>query len=284
MLADMLATMGPDIGLFHSASGIAFADVLIDGHRETWPIRSQRVRSWLRRRYYDATGAALTAAIIGTALDLLETRAQFDAPERAVHIRIADEAGRIYLDLADARWRAVEISPAGWRVIGSPPVRFRRPAGMLALPAPQPGGSIEALAALLNLPDRNDLVAGGMAVGNPAGGRPYPLLAISGEPIFLTLALATTSTARSWPSPWRMCFSRETSRSAKQFNALVLPISHDQVAMIMDVPIIRNRWKIGYSLNCPCIHEPLGHSTSVVAPQNVASAVAIIVTGALDMP
>jgi hypothetical protein len=35
--------------LFHTASGTAFADLLVDGHRETWPIRSKRFRGWLRR-------------------------------------------------------------------------------------------------------------------------------------------------------------------------------------------------------------------------------------------
>jgi hypothetical protein len=120
--------------LFHTATGTAYADLLVDGHRETWPIRSKRFRGWLRRRYYEATGGALTGQAISSELDLLEARAQFDAPERSVHIRLAEEAGRIYLDLADEHWRAVEIGPDGWWVNKSPPVRFRRPAGMLPLP------------------------------------------------------------------------------------------------------------------------------------------------------
>ena len=106
--------------LFHTAAGTAFADILVNDHRETWPIRSKRFRSWLRRCHYEATGEAASAAAIRSALDLLEARAQFDGPERAVHIRTAEHAGRIYLDLADEHWRAVEIGPDGWRVIGSP--------------------------------------------------------------------------------------------------------------------------------------------------------------------
>jgi hypothetical protein len=39
-----------------------------------------------------------------------------------------------YLDLADDRWRAVEVGPEGWQVITCSPVRFRRAAGMLPLP------------------------------------------------------------------------------------------------------------------------------------------------------
>src|SRR6188768_1726192 len=93
--------------LFHSPSGVAFAEFITAGHRETWPIRSKRFRTWLRRCYYQTSGAAASAAAIGSALDLLEARAQFDAPERSINIRVAEHAGRIYLDLADEEWRAV---------------------------------------------------------------------------------------------------------------------------------------------------------------------------------
>jgi hypothetical protein len=97
-------------------------------------------------------------------------------------IRTAEHAGRIYLDLADEHWRAVDIGPEGWRVIGCPPVRFRRPAGLLPLPVPERGGSIEALNSFLNLTSPNDfalIVAWLLAALRPGG--PYPLLAVSGE-------------------------------------------------------------------------------------------------------
>ena len=113
----MLSNLAVCAELFHTADGTAFADLAIDGHRETWPVRSIRLRSWLRRKHYEATGAAATAGAISSALDLLEARAQFDAPQRAVYLRVAEHDGRIYLDLADERWRAVEIGPDGWQVI-----------------------------------------------------------------------------------------------------------------------------------------------------------------------
>jgi hypothetical protein len=178
----MLTQFGQCGELFHTASGTAYADIPISQHRETWPIRSKRFRGWLRRSYYEATREAASPGAIRSALDLLEARAQFDGPERPVHIRTAEHAGRIYLDLADEGWRAVEIDLWGWRVISSPPVRFRRPTGMLPLPVPEPGGSIAALKSLLNLSNPNDfvlIVAWLLAALRPGG--PYPLLAISGE-------------------------------------------------------------------------------------------------------
>jgi hypothetical protein len=155
---------------------------MIDGHRETWPIRGTRFRSWLRRRHYEATGEAPSAEAIRSALDLFEARAQFDGPKRAIHVRTAAHEGRIYLDLADDLWRAVEIGPDEWRVTSCPPVRFRRAAGVLPLPMPTKGGSIEALAPFLNLSRRSDfvLVVAWVLAALRHGG-PYPLLAISGE-------------------------------------------------------------------------------------------------------
>jgi len=61
-------------------------------------------------------------------------------------------------------------------------VRFRRPAGMLALPVPEQGGSIEVLLPFLNLSCRNDfvlVVAWLLATLRSSG--PYPVLAVSGE-------------------------------------------------------------------------------------------------------
>jgi hypothetical protein len=127
-------------------------------------------------------GEAASAEAIRSTLDLLEARALFDAPQRTVHIRVAKHEGRIYLDLADKHWRSVEIGPKGWWVVSSPPVRFRRAAGMLPLPTPEGGGCLETLATFLNLPGSDEFIlilAWLLAALRPSG--PYPLLAIAGE-------------------------------------------------------------------------------------------------------
>jgi hypothetical protein len=72
----MLTNLAFTADLFHSADGTAFADLMIGGHRETWPVRSTRLRSWLRQKYYQARGAAAGAGAISAALNLLEARAE----------------------------------------------------------------------------------------------------------------------------------------------------------------------------------------------------------------
>jgi hypothetical protein len=116
------------------------------------------------------------------ALNVIEAKAHFDAPERVVHIRVGGLDGRLYLDLGDESWRAVEIDATGWRVIDTPPVRFRRAAGMQPLPLPVPGGSVETLRSFLNLQSDDDfvlVVAWALAALSDRG--PYPVLALSGE-------------------------------------------------------------------------------------------------------
>jgi len=67
-MADMLTNLAVELKLLDTASGTAFADVVIDGHRQTWPIRSTRFRSWLKRQYYEETGGAPTITAIRAAL------------------------------------------------------------------------------------------------------------------------------------------------------------------------------------------------------------------------
>jgi hypothetical protein len=101
------------------------------------------------------------------ALGVLEARAQFDAPEHEVHVRVGGS----------------EIDKDGWRVIDTPPVHFRRSSGMKSLPEPVAGGSLnDDLKPLLNLKTDNEFVltvAWLLAALRPSG--PYPVLALTGE-------------------------------------------------------------------------------------------------------
>ena len=180
--ADILIELAQEAELFHAPDGTGFADLNINGHRETWPIRAKGFRRWLARRFFEATQGAPSSEALQSALNVIEAKAHFDASERSVHIRVGGLDGRLYLDLGDETWRAVEIDATGWRVIDNPPVRFRRAAGMKPLPLPVPGGSIEALRSFLNVQSDADfvlVVAWALAVLRNRG--PYPVIVLSGE-------------------------------------------------------------------------------------------------------
>jgi hypothetical protein len=98
-------------------------------------------------------------------------------------VRLAEHDGDVWLDLCDESWRAVRVSPTGWRVVGGkPPVRFVRARGMLPLAPPEAGGSVDDLRSFLNVQDETDfilLVAWLLACLRSKG--PYPVLDITGE-------------------------------------------------------------------------------------------------------
>jgi len=180
--ADILLRLAQTAELFHAPDGTGFADIDVNGHRETWPLRATNFRRWLVRRFFEATGGAPRAEVLRSALDVIEAEAIFEAPVRTVHVRVGGVDDKLYLDLGDDTWRAVEIDADGWRVIDNPPVRFRRASGMQALPAPIPGGSIATLRSFLNVQADTDfvlVVAWMLMVLHGRG--PYPVLVLSGE-------------------------------------------------------------------------------------------------------
>lgn len=99
--ADLLIELAREAELFHSPDATAFADLVVNGHRETWPVRTKGFRRWLARRFFEATGGAPNTEALQSALNVIEAKAHFDGPEREVHIRIGGLEDKLYLDLCD---------------------------------------------------------------------------------------------------------------------------------------------------------------------------------------
>jgi hypothetical protein len=180
--ATRLVELAAGAELFHTPEREAFATVAVDGHRETWSLKSTPFRLWLRSCYFGATGAAPNSQAIQDALGVLESRALFVGPELRVFVRLAWHDGAIYLDLANDRWEAVRITPRGWEIVTDPAVRFRRTKGMALLPHPVHGWALDALRPFVNVAREGDwvlVVAWLLAAVRPAG--PYPILALHGE-------------------------------------------------------------------------------------------------------
>ena len=188
--AGELAALAADAELWHTPDGKPYATIPAEGHREHWPVASRPFRDWLAYRYYQASGRVPGGQATQDALVALSGRARFEGQEHPVAVRIAQHDGVLYLDLGNPAWEAVRIDPAlphGWAVVAEPPVRFRRPRGLAALPTPIPGGSVELLRPFLNCgaDDGRDgdtfvlAVAWVLATLRPTG--PYPVLALHGE-------------------------------------------------------------------------------------------------------
>jgi hypothetical protein len=170
--------------LFRTPDGKPYAEVSRGGHRETWPLRSRDFRKFIVQAFFKATGTSPSSEAMKAALGTLEAMAD-TGPVHDVFMRVASHGGSIYVDLCDQDWRAVEVSAAGWKVMGQSPVRFRRAPGMLSLPVPTEGGTIEELAQHINVSNDDDFVLvvawllGALAPMQNAG--TYPVIAVSGE-------------------------------------------------------------------------------------------------------
>ncbi len=168
--------------LWHDADRNAYATIRLADHRENYRVRSRAYKLWLRRRLREDHGAVAYDEAIEQALQESEAVAQFEGEERVPHVRVAEAEDGIYLDLGTASWEVVRITPDGWEVVADPPVRFIRPRGLLPLPRPEPGGSVEDLRAFVNVRDDRDfalIVAWLLAALRPVG--PYPVLNLTGE-------------------------------------------------------------------------------------------------------
>jgi hypothetical protein len=180
--AEQLIGCATEAEFFHTSEGDSYATMPVDDHRETHLIKSKGFRRWLVRAYFEKYERPPGAQALQDALGFLEARAQFDGAEREVYVQVAEHADAIYIDLANDHWEAVEIRAGRWQVVSDPPVRFRRPRGMLPLPVPTRGGDVGDLRQFVNVSDDDGwclVVAWLVQALRPTG--PYPVLLLQGE-------------------------------------------------------------------------------------------------------
>jgi hypothetical protein len=183
--ATTLVELALNCDLFHDGDGEAYARFPVVGkeviHWEVSRVCAKPFRRWLKRAFYILSGKAPSIQSLQDALGVIEGKAVYDGDCRRVFVRIAEHQNKIYLDLCNDSWQAVEIDEAGWCIVDDPPVMFRRAKAMLPLPTPAQRGDISILRKLANVSDDDWplLVAVLVAALKPTG--PYPVLAVYGE-------------------------------------------------------------------------------------------------------
>lgn len=170
------------VDLWHTPAGDGYITFPVTGHQEHHPLASRGTCDYLTRLFYVDCGKAPNSNALQAAIATLSGTARFDGDEHEVHVRVGGRPGHIYLDLGDPAWRAVEVTPAGWQIVTKPPIRFRRPRGMLPLPVPVRGGSLTELRRFVNVASQEDFVLVAMwqiQALRPVG--PYPILVMIAE-------------------------------------------------------------------------------------------------------
>ena len=192
----ILSRLVANARVFRSADGRFCAQVPLGTRTEILGLRSVGFRDWLIDRYASEQGEPPSNWAVGRVIGMLEARARFSDGIPEVYVRVGrggdidGNAGAVdggggegtyFVDLGDRTGRAVAIRQGEWRIVDRPGVHFRRPEGLLALPEPARGGSIDLLREYVNLsePDFRLMIGWLTAALRPIG--PYPVLVLNGE-------------------------------------------------------------------------------------------------------
>jgi hypothetical protein len=209
--------------LFHTPEKVAHAACTRNEHIEVYELNTREFRMWLRSEFrrterekleaiakeerdraLEVGGAlagelankpinvprppAVPANSIEVAIKELEATAVLNGEEEEVYLRVAGHDGKIYVDLCNAAWEVVEISPEGWKVTNKDvPIKFVRSNIMKPMPRPKKDGSVEELKRLLTLGDGSEETKGAWSLVlawlmqslRPNGGQ-YPVLILLG--------------------------------------------------------------------------------------------------------
>lgn len=157
-----------------------YATVDAGTHREHHLVTGTVYRRWLAavafRELRLAVGETTLRDAVGTLAGIAIREGAVDVP----YVRVAGMDDRIYVDLCDERWRAIEITPDGWSVVDRPAVRFVRRGAMRLLPEPVRGGALAELRDHIRVTDESWPLVAGWLVGALAPLGPYPLLVLRG--------------------------------------------------------------------------------------------------------
>jgi putative DNA primase/helicase len=174
----------PGVQLLRSG-GKSYITVPVGGHRETYVMGGKSFAAWLDYLYYAEAKKPAPASALADACRSLAAQAMYDGEEAPVHRRVGAENDRLYIDLVDEDWSAVQIGLDGWTVEPHR-VKFVRSANMLPLPVPCRSGSVDELWRFVNAGEgaegaanRPLILAWLVQAMLPTG--PYPVLVLHGE-------------------------------------------------------------------------------------------------------
>ncbi len=180
---------------WRDATDKAFCTIQVDNRTMRFPVRSESFKRLIRYLYgvknmvatrggkgalhpAAASDAALREAV--NALDAVAMMAERRANTRPRSC--FGQPGEVWLDLGDESWRAVKVTRDGWMVVDGADVPLIRPTGVLALPTPEKGGSVDLLRRFFGRGGEDAfmlITAWLVSALHPKG--PYPVLALDGE-------------------------------------------------------------------------------------------------------
>lgn len=144
--------------LFHDTLNVPYAAIMVNGHREVWPIDNSTFDLWLQKLYYTEKKSTAQKASVSQAKELLEAKALFDNTEAIpLETRVARQNNIIWYNLSNENWQAVKITENGWEIVNDPPILFKRFSHQKRQLSPKEGGKIQRILKYVNLQENHTL-------------------------------------------------------------------------------------------------------------------------------
>lgn len=168
--------------LFHDERGDGYAAFETNGTRRVLKMRSADFTRELQRRFAAAHEykRAANGEALASARAVLEALATFEGKTISLTNRYARQDGALWIDTADARWRAVRITPGRWELVTRPPLLFRRYPHQQPLAEPVTGGDARRLTAPFALSEDDRLLVVTWVAVALVGDIPRPVLCTHG--------------------------------------------------------------------------------------------------------
>jgi len=138
-----------------SVTDDVFAVVEGGGHLETRPLEGNFMRDFLASEFYERERKGVSETAVRSAINTLRGFARRNADARELFVRVGEHDGSIYYDLCDDKWRAVEISEDGWKVVEDPPSIFMRWGHQEEQVEPSEDGDMELFRGFLTLSEKD---------------------------------------------------------------------------------------------------------------------------------
>lgn len=184
-LDELVALARAQCQLHHDADRNAVAVIPMPSRREVWRVYSSGFEDWLRAAYWRAKEMGVPETTMKSALATLAAAGINDGEEISIHVRAAESTDGYVIDLADEQWRAIHVTPQGWRVVNESPVYFTRTPSMRPLPMPAPIGVTHGDVGLLwqhtNIPAHCRVMVLAWLLDCFRPDTPFPVLELVGE-------------------------------------------------------------------------------------------------------
>jgi hypothetical protein len=180
--ADVLIRLGSKAEFFTNDIEEAYAVVVVKGSKKVCKVRSREFKLWLTKLFYEETGKAPGMDAMNQALGVMEMKAMFEGEAHKLYLRVAEEEGVIYYDLADEGWRTVKVTGQGCEILSESPLVFRRTKNMKPQAEPDFKGNMELLLKHVRIKSREDQILYLVyLVSCFIPGIPHVVLVLSGE-------------------------------------------------------------------------------------------------------